>query len=176
MAEIKEEKSKKDKGTEGRGQIINRSAPNFTLPQHTGGLFELQGEVTKGPVILAFYPGGALAPVCTAQFCDYRDNSARFSPFGVRIIGISSDPSAKQSEFAQKQQYPFTFLSDPGNRIAQLYECKSFFMFGAISRAIFIVNQKGMILYRYIEPTTLTRKGSSELVGILTDLREYGLI
>ena len=49
-------------------------------------------------------------------------------------------------------------------------------MLGGITRAIFIINSQAMILYRYGEPTILTKRKGNELVGVLGQLRSNKLI
>jgi hypothetical protein len=49
-------------------------------------------------------------------------------------------------------------------------------MLGAVSRAVCVVSKKGFVLYRYIEPTVLTRRKAAELIGILEDLKKNSLI
>lgn len=151
-------------------------APNFTLHDQRGNPFELKQKIAAAPHLLVFYPGGAIRPVCTRQFCDYRDNFEGFRPFGLHIVGICDDPISSLARFADENRYPFTFLSDPKNQVAKSYNCSSFFMMGHVSRAIFIINKGRLILYQYVEPTIFTRRGSQELIGILTDLQSHGLI
>jgi len=45
-----------------------------------------------------------------------------------------------------------------------------------VSRAVFIINSKGLILYRYVEPTILTRRKPEELIAILDDLKANKLL
>jgi peroxiredoxin Q/BCP len=161
---------------EKRGNIVGQKAMNFKLFNTDEKEIALSELLERGPVILCFYPGGPIKPMCTSQFCDYRDNFDQFKEFDAQIIGISSDSIERQKKFAKQNNYPFTFLMDPKNKVAKLLQVKSFFLAKDIARAIVIINQKGIILYRYSEPTFFTRKGSKELIQVLRELRKSQLL
>lgn len=158
-----------------RGMVIGKPALNFTLQDHTGGYIYLKDEVWKSPVMLVFYPKD-FTHVCTQQLCDYRDNIDSFTKLGIKIFGISNNDRHSHSEFAQKHGFPFLLLSDPDNKVAKQYDCSSLFMLGNVSRAVFLLNRRQQILYRYIEPTTLTRRKSHELLQVIQQLRDNKLI
>ena len=44
------------------------------------------------------------------------------------------------------------------------------------SEQVDIINSKGLILYRYVEPTILTRRKPEELIAILDDLKANKLL
>lgn len=160
---------------EGFGKVHITPAPDFALRNHEGVVVKLADLLKDGPALLAFYPGD-FTPVCTKQLCNYRDNIADFKRLPVSVVGISSDPPESHREFIEKHGFPFPLLSDPGKRVAKSYGCTSMMMFGGVSRAIYIINKKGLVLYRYIEPTILTSRKAEELVKILEDLKKNGLI
>lgn len=158
-----------------RGMVIGKPAPDFTLQTHIGNYINFKTEILKSPAMLVFYPKD-FTRVCTQQLCDYRDNMAGFKEFGIQIFGISNNDRDSHWKFAAKHEFPFLLLSDPFNKTAKKYGCSSLFMLGNVSRAVFLVNTKGKILYRYIEPTTLTRRKSHELIEVIRQLRENKLI
>lgn len=157
-----------------RGIIIGKPAPVFTLQDHTGILVDLNDSIKVSPAILVFYPGD-FTPVCTKQLCDYRDNIEQFHHLGVQLFGISKNDQESHSKFVKEHRFPFPLLSDPENKVARQYGCSSLFMLGNISRAVFLVNTKGVILYRYIEPTVMTRRKSDELISVIKQLRDNNL-
>ena len=160
---------------EGHGAIVGQRAPDFVLPNHRGESISLSEFIKAGPVLLAFYPVD-FGMVCTRQMCNYRDSFDSFKDLGVRILGISSNPAFDHTRFAKKYEFPFDLLSDYDGRVARLFGCTSMLMLGGLSRAVFIVNQKMITLYRYVEPTILTKRSANELLGILGDLRGNGLL
>lgn len=163
-------------GLKGNGKVIAEKALNFRAYDQVGNPFELYERLKSNHIVLCFYPGGRIKPTCKKQFCSYRDNFALFEQFKVEIIGISPDKQSSLAEFARENSYPFTFLGDGNGKIATLYKCGSVFMLGKHSRAIFVIHQSGTILYRYVEPTILTSKGSTELLSILKELASLNLL
>jgi len=158
-----------------RGIIVGKPALDFTLQSHQGSYINLKDEIKKAPAMLVFYPKD-FTPVCTKQLCDYRDNLSQFKDFGVQIFGISNNDRQSHSDFVAQYEFPFLLLSDPLNETAKAYECSSVFMLGNVSRAVFLINTKGQIIYRYIEPTSLTRRKSDDLLQVIRQLRENKLI
>ena len=158
-----------------KGMIIGKPAIDFTLQDHQGGFVTLNKMTKISPAMLVFYPKD-FSPVCKSQLCDYRDNIDDFNSFGIQIFGISPNDTESHKKFAAENKFPFLLLSDFENRVAKLYGCSSLFMFGNISRAIFLINTKGIILYRYIEPTTLSRRKSSVLFQVIKQLQDNNLL
>ncbi len=60
---------------------LGKEAPSFELPGTGGRTYRLADYADTG-VILAFYPGD-FTPVCTKQFCSYRDDGDRIEALGV---------------------------------------------------------------------------------------------
>ncbi len=160
---------------EGTGTVMGKLAPDFSLADAEGASHTLSEYCKKGPVVVAFYPGD-FTLVCTKQLCSYRDNLEGFGKYGVQILGISANPPEQHKKFASKYAFPFPLLTDPGREVAKQFGCTSAWMLNRVSRAVFILNQKRMILYRYVEPTILTHRSADELIGILGDLKGAKLI
>ncbi len=160
---------------QGHGNVVGKMAPEFKLLDETGEPRELKDFISDKPLLLAFYPGD-FTPVCTKQLCNYRDSLSDFEGWGIRVVGVSKNDIVSHKRFKEQYQIPFTLLYDPKNLIARAYGCQSRLIFGMVSRAVFIINQGGVILYQYIEPTPLTRRNSDELVNIVKTLQEKGLL
>lgn len=158
-----------------QGLILGNKAPDFCLKNQNGNSVSLRDLLSKGTTLLAFYPGD-FRLVCTEQLCNYRDNLDKFKEYGVHIAGISDNPPDAHAEFAKQFGFEFELLSDPGKAVAKTYGCTSLLMFGGISRAIFVVNKTGHAVYRYVEPTVLTRRKAGELLEALRALKERGII
>ena len=155
--------------------VVGKKAPDFTLESDRGGTVMLSQLCRSGPVLLVFYPWD-FTPVCTSQLCDYRDSFAQLTQFGVQIVGISGDVLDSHRLFSRKHQLPFPLLSDPGKVVARCFGCASVFMFGMMSRALFIIGRDMTILYRKVEPTVLSRPKSDALIGVLSGLKSSAQI
>lgn len=155
--------------------LVGNKAPDFTLEDESCNAVILSEVLEEGPTVLAFYPGD-FKVVCTAQMCNYRDHISDFRALGVRLFGISRNPPDSHARFKKQYDIPFSLLSDPHSRIAQFYGCKSYLLLGAVSRAVFILASTGYVLYRYVEPTTMTRRNANELVAVLRRLKQDKLL
>ena len=120
-------------------------APAFTLPDSDEKNVSLS-DFTGKKVLLIFYPGDD-TPVCTAQLCDYRNNVLEFTKRGIVVLGISSDSVASHKSFAERNQLPFTLLSDTEKTAAKAYDALGFL--GMSQRAYVLVDETGTVMMAY---------------------------
>ena len=84
---------------------------------------------------------------CTPQSCAYRDALAAFAALGVKVIGLSAQPSVEQAAFAQREQIGFPLLSDPRLRLARSLGLPTFEAGGArLYRRLTFVAEAGRIV------------------------------
>lgn len=88
-------------------------------------------DLARSPSVLFFYPRTGVpgqspslgfrgeewdsipgARGCTPQSCSFRDQHADFTRLGVRVVGVSTDTTDHQREFAARMHIPFDMLSD----------------------------------------------------------------
>jgi peroxiredoxin Q/BCP len=85
--------------------------------------------------------------VCTKEACAFRDSFDKFTKAGAMVIGINSGTVASHKAFADHYKLPFTVLSDPGNKVYDMFGVKKkLFMSG---RETFVVDLKGKIVYTH---------------------------
>jgi peroxiredoxin Q/BCP len=120
-------------------------APAFTLPDSEGKQVSLE-DFTGKKVLIIFYPGDD-TPVCTAQLCDYRNNVLEFTKRGIVVLGISPDSQSSHKSFAERNQLPFTLLSDTEKKTAKAYDALGFL--GMSQRAYVLVDEEGKVLLAY---------------------------
>ncbi len=149
--------------------IVNDKAPDFCLQKDSGEEYCLS-EHAGQRVLLVFYPGDN-TPVCTAQLCEYRDGIESFADLGVSVVGISSDDLESHRKFRSKHDLPFVLLSDPGLEVAKLYGLKGRF---GMKRAVFLVDEKGVVRYAHIEALALFRRRAEELLEAIKALDDGG--
>jgi peroxiredoxin Q/BCP len=144
---------------------LNSKAPDFSLPGDNGEEYQLSDHVGER-VLLVFYPGDN-TPVCTRQLCEYRDGIESFSELGVSVVGISSDDLESHRDFRNKHDMPFVLLSDPDLEVAKRYGCK-----GALGmkRAVFLVDEQGLVRYAHVEALALFRRRADELLEVINAL------
>jgi thioredoxin-dependent peroxiredoxin len=100
--------------------IAGEHAPDFTLYDHTGRPRTLSALLSRGPVVLFFFPI-ASSPICTAQACHFRDLSDEFARVGAQRVGISTDTVEKQAHFAQQRAFDYPLLSDADGVVSELF-------------------------------------------------------
>lgn len=144
---------------------VNDPAPDFCLPGDQGGEYCLSDHAGER-ILLVFYPGDN-TPVCTRQLCEYRDGIESFADLGVEVVGISSDSLESHRRFREKHDLPFTLLSDEGLEVAAAYGCK-----GALGmkRAVFLVDETGLVRYAHVEALALFRRRAEELLAVIRKL------
>jgi len=145
----------------------NEKAPDFSLQSDSGEYFQLS-EHAGERLLLVFYPGDN-TPVCTAQLCEYRDGIESFADLGVKVIGISSDGLESHQKFRAKHDLPFVLLSDPDLEVAKLYGCKGVL---GMKRAIYLIDEQGLVRYAHIEALALFRRRAEELLDVIKALDE----
>jgi thioredoxin-dependent peroxiredoxin len=125
---------------------IGDSAPDFELEGTGSERYTLDGFRSNG-VIVAFYPGD-FTPVCSKQFCSYRDDGDRIEALGVPMVGISPQSVESHERFADQHGLTVPLLSDPGKKVAREYGVLG--PGGFIRRAIFLVDGEGVVCYRHV--------------------------
>jgi len=123
-----------------------RQAPAFELPGTGGKIYTLAAYRGRG-VILAFYPGD-FTPVCTKQFCSYRDDGDRIEALGVPMLGISPQSLESHERFAAQHGLTVPLLSDPKKRVARAYGVLG--PAGLVRRSIFLIDAEGIVRYRHV--------------------------
>lgn len=148
---------------------LNDNAPEFELPSDNGENFCLSDHLGER-LLLVFYPGDN-TPVCTAQLCEYRDGIESFAGLGVTVVGISSDDLDSHRKFRARHELPFILLSDPDLEVAKRYGCK-----GALGmkRAVYLVDEQGLVRYAHIEKLALFRRRAGELLEVIKGLDADG--
>jgi peroxiredoxin Q/BCP len=123
-------------------------APDFKLKSDSGETFSLKDFKGK-KVVLYFYPKD-MTSGCTAEACDFRDNTKKIEKKNTVVIGISADSVESHKKFKDKYKLPFTLLSDESKKTLQDYGVwKEKSMYGkkymGIVRTTFLIDEKGKI-------------------------------
>jgi peroxiredoxin Q/BCP len=127
-----------------RHPAVGEQAPDFAL-EGTAGPFKLSDHRGER-VVLLFYPGDD-TPVCTKQFCSYRDNSEAFGALGATVVGISGRGVDSKRDFADKHGLNVPLLADPGQAVAKSYDAWS--KLRGTRRAVVIVDERGVVGHRH---------------------------
>ena len=119
-------------------------APDFEL-QGTDGRFRLSDHRGER-VVLLFYPGDN-TPVCTRQFCSYRDQSEELDSLPATVVGISSQSVDSHLSFTAEHGLNVPLLADEDGEVAKAYGAHMPLV--GTRRAAIIVDEEGIVRYRH---------------------------
>lgn len=119
-------------------------APEFTLEDQGGTPVTLRELLSRGPVLLYFYPADS-TPVCTAQACMVRDSATELASVGVQAVGISAQGVKSKRKFADSKRLTHLLLADVEKRVAHAYGARS--LMGLVPRRVsYLIDPNGMIV------------------------------
>ncbi|MGZ5336539.1 MAG: peroxiredoxin [Solirubrobacterales bacterium] len=145
---------------------VGEAAPDFQLPG-TGAKDYRLADYLNGGVILAFYPGD-FTPVCTKQFCSYRDDGDRVEALGIPMLGISPQSVASHERFAEKHGLRVPLLADADKHVAKAYGVVG--PGGMVRRSVFLIDGEGKVRYRHIALLGVTFRDIDDLEDAVTVL------
>jgi peroxiredoxin Q/BCP len=125
------------------GIAIGERAPDFTIPG-TAGEFTLsahRGEI----VVLLFYPGDE-TPVCTKQFCSYRETG--LEGLGATVVGISAQDVESHQRFIDHHGLTVPLLADVDKAVAKSYGATAPLV--GTRRAVFVVDEEGIVRFTHV--------------------------
>jgi thioredoxin-dependent peroxiredoxin len=141
---------------------VGDRAPDFELPG-TGGKTYRLGDYRGRKLILAFYPGDFTA-VCTRQFCSYRDDGERLDGLGAAVLGISAQSVDSHERFVKEKSLNVPLLADEDKEVARAYGVLAG---PVVRRAIFIVDEEGVIRHAKVSLTSLGYASVADLEAAL---------
>jgi peroxiredoxin Q/BCP len=140
---------------------VGAQAPDFKLKDQDGSEWRLSDRRGR-VVVLLFYPGDE-TPVCTRQMCSVRDNWEAYRATGAEVVGVSTDTEESHKKFAEKRELPLRLLSDPKGEVSKLYGASSWLP-GRSARAVIVIDAKGVVRSRKVQPLSLFRPGDAEVI------------
>ena len=134
---------------------VGSKAPNFNLSDQNSIQHQLS-DYEGSWVILYFYPKDE-TPGCTTQACDFRDAVKRIIASKSNVFGVSLDSVESHKRFADKNNLPFSLLSDESGEVSEAYDSLNNFMsFKSAKRNTFIIDPDGKVakIYLSVKPST----------------------
>ena len=147
---------------------VGDRAPDFELTgtdERTYRLTDFRGRW----LVLAFYPGD-FTPVCTRQFCSYRDAADRLDELDAEVLGISPQSLDSHERFRAKYGLTVPLLADPNRAMIRAYGVLG--PGGLVRRSIFIVDPTGIVRYRHVALLGLHYKDVEALKRSLREARD----
>jgi peroxiredoxin len=149
------------------------AAPEFSLqdaPDHTVSLKDFSGK----RLILAFYPAD-WSPVCGDQMALYNEVLPEFQRLHADLLGISVDGAWCHRAFAKDRKLRFPLLADfePKGEVARTYGVYRQHD-GISERALFVIDEKGIIRWSYVSPITVN-PGADGILNALEEIESQGV-
>jgi peroxiredoxin Q/BCP len=144
---------------------VGDPAPDFEL-QGTQGSFRLS-EHRGRRVVLLFYPGDR-TPVCTKQFCSYRDSSTDVEGLDAVLVGISSQGLESHAAFTADYGLTVPLLADEDLAVAKAYGAAAPIL--GTRRAVVVVDEDGRIAHHHVHRLGLDYEDADELRATLDAL------
>ena len=148
-----------------KGPQVGDQAPDFEL-QGTNGPFRLSDQRGRR-VVLLFYPGDN-TPVCTKQFCSYRDRSEDLAGLDAVVVGISHQDLDSHNAFTAQHHLNVPLLADVGKRVASLYGVSAPVL--GTRRAAFVIDEQGVIRHRHVHALGVDYEDVDDLREALASL------
>ena len=143
---------------------VGEQAPDFELPG-TDGTFRLS-EHRGERVVLLFYPGDN-TPVCTKQFCSYRDRAEDFAALNATVVGISAQDLDSHEAFAAKHSLNVPLLADVDKRGGRHTDAAGAL---GVKRAVIVIDEEGIVRHRHDHLLGLDFQSVDELKAVLDTL------
>ena len=146
-------------------------APDFELNSTPDQKLKLSDLLGK-KVILAFYPAD-WSPVCSDEMALFNETLKLFSKHNAQLLGISVDSKWSHLAFSQNRKFHFPLLSDfePKGEVAKRYGVYDEKV-GEAQRALFVLDEKGMIAWDYLSPTGIN-PGADGILDALEKLDKH---
>jgi len=128
---------------------IGEKAPDFALKNQDGETVRLSDFRGKKIVLFAFPKAGTSG--CTTQACGFRDEFPHLEGVNATVLGISPDPPEALRKWKDKENLPYTLLSDPDHVVLEAWGAwgeKSMYgkKYMGVIRSHWIIGEDGTIL------------------------------
>lgn len=149
---------------------IGEKAPDFQLPDINMKMHKLTEYLGK-QTILAFFPA-AESPVCTAEMCNFRDSMSDLEKTDAQVVGISVDGPFANKIFTENRHLNFDVLSDYKRETINKYGIVMKNLgplegYDAAKRSIFILDEHGIITYKWVSDDPTVEPSYKEINSIL---------
>lgn len=163
--------------------LIGETIPKATFQDADGKQVELVNLLSNKPTVLVFYRGG-WCPYCNMQLSGLVEIEKDILDLGYQIVAISPDDYQNLKSTESKDSINYTLLSDPNAKFIQQVGIgfktptmlKGFIAIkgqkGDTSEimpvpTVMILDEKGKILFEYINPNYKERISSEMLLAVL---------
>lgn len=149
---------------------VGDKAPSFELVD-TDLKMRTLDEFKGKKVVLSFFVA-ASSPVCTNEMCTFRDSLSELSNLGAQVVAISNDGPFANKAFAEKYNLKFPVLGDYKSKTIRDYDVLMPHLlhvkdYDAAKRSVFIVDENGKIVYKWVSDNPLVEPNYKEIKDFL---------
>ena len=171
---------------EAEGIKVGAKAPLFSAKDQHNNTYLLKKALKKGPVVVLFYRG-QWCPVCNKHLSQLQDSLQQIYDKGATVVAISPESSEYLKMMAEKTHASFTLLYDkdytiedafdvtfqPEKNIIDLYNSRLNAQLDKSHSdnsnrlpipATFIINKKGVIVWRQFNPDYKIRASVKDIL------------
>lgn len=184
-------KSVENSGITGKALNIGDKAPNFTLKNALNKTVSLYNELENGPVVLTWYRGG-WCPYCNITLHYLQEKLPEFKKEGATLLALTPELPDNSLSTSEKNNLEFTVLSDAGNKVGNQFgvvftltkEVATIYNTGfglnevngddsnqLPLAATYVIDQKGIIQYAFLDADYRKRAEASEIIKALENLK-----
>ncbi len=174
------------------GIEVGKRAPEFVLPDATGGKVALRDRLASGPVVVSFYRG-AWCPYCNTELQALQGSLDAITDRGASLVAVSPQAPDASMSLVERLGLGFDVLSDLDQSVTSAYRLQ-FELTPALQAiypklgmdltqhnadgtwhlpvpATFVLDTAGVVRARHVDPNYLERMPVDDIVSALDSLR-----
>ena len=181
-------KDLKTKNIEEKSIKLGAIMPDFSLPNAKNEIIHSKEILKKGKMIIAFYRG-SWCPYCNLELKALQENLSKINDKKVSLVAISPQSPDNSLTVIEKHNLTFEVLTDKDNTFAKqlgiVFELQDFVLpfYNALGinlssfnknddtslpiPAVFVVNENGIIIYKFADANYMNRIDIDELLNTL---------
>lgn len=174
--------------SEPKGLPVGQIAPDFAAKDQQGKVFEMGKKLKQGALVIIFYRG-QWCPYCNKQLSHLEDSLSFFKAKGASIVAISPELPENIEKTANKTKASYPLLHDDGMKIMRSFDVAFSVEPVTLTRykgfgidlekangenganlpvpAVYIVNNKGIIIFKYFDADYKNRPTVAALLSQL---------
>jgi peroxiredoxin len=171
-----------------KGLQVNMHAPDFTAKDQNGKTIHLSSELKKDEVVLVFYRG-EWCPFCNKELKALEDSLTSIKRKGAIVIAISPEKTENIPKTIKKTGASYSILHDEKLEIMKAYDVSFAVDTMTLAKmktygidlnaangnngqnlpvpAVYVINKKGIIVYRHFDPDFRKRPSVREILAHL---------
>ena len=170
---------------------VGDKAPNFTLKNALGKKVKLSALLKKGNVVLTWYRGG-WCPYCNRALQSWQEALPELKAQGAIFIALTPELPDYSLSTKEKHHLRFEVLTDLNNEVARSYGLVFTLDEATATRyeqgfglsvyngnhlnqlpmpATYIIDQKGLIQYAFVNPDYTQRANPEEVIKKLKEMK-----